>query len=203
MPGQIDVALLSAEQPQLQPTEKSGSSNSNSRSLLNSSPLVATDSFTVPGLFNGSSSSPENSRFFQFNLSRLDLQQKEHHYHQSTDIQLTVTGSFQPSIWRYSPVWTLALCIAYLVVFFLGLVGNLSVLWVIFILRRNSRQSMFATCNKVFNGLIGNLALADLLVIIFCLPATLISNIFTRKFKQTFLSFFSFLCFNLFAGRLT
>src|SRR5699024_369397 len=86
------------------------------------------------------------------------------------------------SIWRYSPLWTIVLCIAYLVVFILGLVGNLSVLWVIFILRRSSRHSMFATCNKVFNGLIGNLALSDLLVLIFCLPATLISNIFTRKY---------------------
>ena len=92
------------------------------------------------------------------------------------------------SIWRYSPMWTIVLCIAYLVVFFLGLVGNLSVLWVIFILRRNSRHSMFATCNKVFNGLIGNLAFADLTVIVFCLPATLISNIFTRKYILTFVT---------------
>lgn len=84
-------------------------------------------------------------------------------------------------LWPYPASWTVALCIAYLIVFLIGLVGNLSVLWVIFVLRRNSCHSMFATCNKVFNGLIGNLALADSLVILFCLPPTLIGNIFTRK----------------------
>lgn len=96
--------------------------------------------------------------------------------------QPEVIPRVEVSLLRHSPLWTVVLCIAYLIVFFLGLIGNSSVLWVIFILRRkSSRHSMFANCNKVFNGLIGNLALADLLVIIFCLPATLISNVINRK----------------------
>jgi hypothetical protein len=82
---------------------------------------------------------------------------------------------------RYSIIWTLALCIAYLFVFFIGLIGNMSVLWIIITLRRTHNLSVFSTCNKVFNGLIGNLAFADLLVVIFCLPPTLIGNIFSRK----------------------
>lgn len=90
-------------------------------------------------------------------------------------------GEAEPFLWRHSMVWTVILSVAYLAVFVLGLIGNLSVLWVIFVVRRKSRHSMFATCNKVFNGLIGNLALADLLVIIFCLPASLLGSIFTRE----------------------
>ena len=117
--------------------------------------------------------------------------------------QLNTSTDHLLPLMRYSAIWTMALCIAYLIVFFLGLVGNLSVLWVIFILRRNSRHSMFATCNKVFNGLIGNLALADLLVIIFCLPATLISNIFTRKLHCLISLFICFyFCFFLIRGLL-
>ncbi|XP_054157511.1 neuropeptide SIFamide receptor-like [Oppia nitens] len=80
---------------------------------------------------------------------------------------------------RYSAGWTVALCIAYLLVFIIGLVGNLSVLWIILTFRRTYDLSVFNSCNKVFNGLISNLAFADLLVVIFCLPPTLIGNIFS------------------------
>lgn len=90
--------------------------------------------------------------------------------------------AFDSQQWRYSAPWIVVLSLAYLVVFLLGLIGNASVLWVVFGLRRTSSHSMFANCNKVFNGLIANLALADLLVIIFCLPATLVGNILTRKY---------------------
>lgn len=193
MPDQTD-ALLSEKQPQLQLTQKKKSQRSN-RLLISSLVVAADDRLTIASTpLSLSTNSPDSSRLMLLmpNLSRLD----------DETVRVASTGPLragisQPSIWRYSPVWTLALSIAYLVVFFLGLVGNLSVLWVIFILRRNSRQSMFATCNKVFNGLIGNLALADLLVIIFCLPATLISNIFTRKLlSETFLFVFFVLFFN-------
>lgn len=125
------------------------------------------------------------SRFANIDLnSNVSFNVQPTIYGYDPDLRIESTEKIQIaeySLWRYSPLWTIVLCIAYFIIFFLGLVGNLSVLWVIFILRRNNRHSMFATCNKVFNGLIGNLALADLLVIIFCLPATLISNIFTRK----------------------
>lgn len=114
----------------------------------------------------------------------------QHHHNPATPI---IVGPFDPSVvvlgpndegdvlWQHGVPWTVGLSLAYVVVFVLGLVGNCSVLWVIFILRRSSRHSIFANCNKVFNGLIGNLALADLLVILFCLPANLIQNVLRRK----------------------
>lgn len=101
----------------------------------------------------------------------------------SAEAKLTAPA-FELHQWRYSTPWTVILSLAYLVVFLLGLVGNASVLWVVFGLRRTSSHSMFANCNKVFNGLIANLALADLLVIICCLPATLVGNILTRKYHH-------------------
>ncbi|CAL4069809.1 unnamed protein product, partial [Meganyctiphanes norvegica] len=61
------------------------------------------------------------------------------------------------------------LCLAYIVVFSLGLVGNCFVIAVVF---RTPRM------RTVTNYFIANLAFADVLVIAFCLPATLLSNIY-------------------------
>ena len=97
---------------------------------------------------------------------------------------------------RYSTGWTVALCVAYLFVFFIGLVGNMSVLWIIYSFRRTYELSVFNSCNKVFNGLIGNLAFADLLVVIFCLPPTLVGNIFRRKFTLLIDIFIYSACLN-------
>ncbi|XP_042892881.1 neuropeptide SIFamide receptor-like [Penaeus japonicus] len=70
------------------------------------------------------------------------------------------------------------LCLSYVLVFILGLVGNCFVIAVVF---RTPRM------RTVTNFFIVNLAVADVLVIVFCLPATLLSNIYNRKF---FLLFF-------------
>lgn len=119
---------------------------------------------------------------------------------------------------RYSLSWTIVLFVAYLVVFVIGLFGNLSVLWIVGLLKRetNRRYSCIASTgimhgpvgqvnsnsystayttksvminisrsNLVFYRFVCNLALADLLVVLFCLPPTLIGNIYFRKFPQT------------------
>ncbi|XP_063589343.1 neuropeptide SIFamide receptor-like [Penaeus indicus] len=61
------------------------------------------------------------------------------------------------------------LCLSYVLVFILGLVGNCFVIAVVF---RTPRM------RTVTNFFIVNLAVADVLVIVFCLPATLLSNIY-------------------------
>lgn len=88
------------------------------------------------------------------------------------------------SQWRYPLIWTIVLCIAYSIVFIMGLVGNSAVLWVINMMRHNTPNSnqMMASYNNVFNYFICNLALADLLVILFCLLPNLLGNILTSKF---------------------
>lgn len=82
---------------------------------------------------------------------------------------------------RHSITWTIAYLIAYLIVFMIGLIGNLSVLWIIYGLKKQKNTSGSVSSNKVFYRFVGNLALADLLVVLFCLPPTLIGNIFGRK----------------------
>ncbi|GLV41218.1 SIFamide receptor [Carabus blaptoides fortunei] len=82
----------------------------------------------------------------------------------------TTDSSFVPELfYRHSLAMTAVYCVAYLLVFAVGLVGNCFVIAVVF---RSPRM------RTVTNFFIVNLAVADILVIIFCLPATLMSNIF-------------------------
>jgi len=74
---------------------------------------------------------------------------------------------------RYSPGISSIFCLAYSIVFVLGIIGNSCVVAVVV---RSPRM------RTVTNYFIVNLALADILVLIFCLPATLISNLFIREF---------------------
>ncbi|XP_046675150.1 orexin/Hypocretin receptor type 1-like [Homalodisca vitripennis] len=76
-------------------------------------------------------------------------------------------------MYRHSTPIILVYCIAYLIVFVVGLVGNCFVIAVVY---RSPRM------RTVTNFFIVNLAVADILVIVFCLPATLMSNIFVRKY---------------------
>lgn len=62
--------------------------------------------------------------------------------------------------------------VAYSLVFLLGVVGNSLVVGVVY---RNP------TMHSVTNYFIVNLAIADILVLVFCLPVTLVSNIYTGK----------------------
>uniref|UniRef100_T1JEB7 G-protein coupled receptors family 1 profile domain-containing protein n=1 Tax=Strigamia maritima TaxID=126957 RepID=T1JEB7_STRMM len=70
---------------------------------------------------------------------------------------------------RYSLALTAIFCFAYALVFVMGMIGNGVVLLVIV---RNPHMKTVTNC------FIGNLAVADTLVILFCLPATLVGNIF-------------------------
>lgn len=74
---------------------------------------------------------------------------------------------------RHSSTISIIYCIAYSIVFFVGLIGNFFVISVVFRVPR---------MKSVTNLFIANLALADMLVIIFCVPATLMSNLFVREY---------------------
>lgn len=76
-------------------------------------------------------------------------------------------------LYRHNGIMTAVYCAAYLLVFVVGLVGNFFVIAVVY---RSPRM------RTVTNFFIVNLAVADILVIVFCLPATLMSNIFVREY---------------------
>lgn len=72
-------------------------------------------------------------------------------------------------LFRHSFAVSAVYCLAYVTVFIIGLFGNSFVVAVVY---RTPRM------RNVTNYFIVNLALADILVLIFCLPATLLGNIF-------------------------
>lgn len=76
---------------------------------------------------------------------------------------------------RHSNIVTGIYIFSYVLVFLVGLIGNLLVIQVIF------RVPRMRTVTNLF---IANLAFADLLVICFCMPATLMSNLFVRKYRN-------------------
>lgn len=77
--------------------------------------------------------------------------------------------------YRHPLTLTIVYCVAYIFVFIVGLVGNS---FVIAVVLRSPRM------RTVTNFFIVNLAMADILVIVFCLPATLMGNIFVRKYQK-------------------
>lgn len=88
-------------------------------------------------------------------------------------------SAFPPELfYRHSMAMTAVYCVAYLLVFAVGLVGNCFVIAVVF---RSPRM------RTVTNFFIVNLAVADILVIVFCLPATLMANIFVREYTINYL----------------
>lgn len=92
----------------------------------------------------------------------------------NASLNATTDSAIQAELfYRHSMPMTAIYCVAYLLVFAVGIVGNFFVIAVVF---RSPRM------RTVTNFFIVNLAVADILVIIFCLPATLMSNIFVRKY---------------------
>lgn len=78
--------------------------------------------------------------------------------------------SIPSDLWmRYSPAIVAVFCLAYTVVFIMGLLGNS---FVVAVVARSPRM------RTVTNYFIVNLAMADILVVVFCIPATLVGNIF-------------------------
>lgn len=76
-------------------------------------------------------------------------------------------------LYRQSPAGVILLCFAYTLVFVIGIVGNSFVVTIV------CRSPKMRTVTNIF---IANLALADILVLVICLPATLIGNIFVREY---------------------
>lgn len=116
--------------------------------VIATSPRGAMDEGQVHGLFNASKTTA--------NLSAIE---------QSPD-----------RLYRHSMAMSAVYCVAYVVVFVVGLIGNSFVIAVVY---RSPRM------RTVTNFFIVNLAVADVLVIVFCLPATLMSNIFVREYPTT------------------
>lgn len=77
-------------------------------------------------------------------------------------------------LYRHGLAMSAVYCIAYVLVFVVGLIGNSFVIAVVY---RSPRM------RTVTNFFIVNLAVADILVIVFCLPATLMSNILVREYQ--------------------
>lgn len=78
---------------------------------------------------------------------------------------------------RHSRTITFILIIAYVLILIIGVVGNSLVVCVVV------RSPRMRTVTNLF---IVNLAIADLLVVLFCLPPTLLSNILVRKWSTIF-----------------
>lgn len=74
---------------------------------------------------------------------------------------------------RYSVLLTSIYCVAYGVVLAVGTVGNICAFLIV--VRDRSLHS-------VYYKFMANLAIADLLVLVFCLPVTLLGNLFGRKY---------------------
>lgn len=130
--------------------------------LFNNSFLLtaaATDSSTIVN----SRSAMEES------MSRLFINSSSNDESGNNSGQPTATDRL---LYRHSMAMSAVYCVAYIIVFVVGLIGNIFVIAVVF---RTPRM------RTVTNYFIVNLAFADVLVIIFCLPATLMSNIFVRK----------------------
>lgn len=70
---------------------------------------------------------------------------------------------------RHGPFETAVLCVAYAVVFVVGVLGNIAVIWIVM------RTPQLRTTTNQF---IVSLAAADLMVNCLCLPFTLVANLF-------------------------
>lgn len=91
----------------------------------------------------------------------------------SNVLELSAFEAAHLGYFRHSTPTSVILAVAYSLVFLIGIVGNS---FVVAIVCKSPRM------RTVTNYFIANLALADILVLLFCLPATLISNLFIRKY---------------------
>lgn len=123
-----------------------------------------------------------NTKFVPENSVLPDLEPLSTHIDRSMDHPLKMNITMNRSdlgmmgeelMYRHNGAMTAVYCVAYLLVFVVGLVGNCFVIAVVY---RSPRM------RTVTNFFIVNLAVADILVIVFCLPATLMSNIFVREY---------------------
>ncbi len=104
--------------------------------------------------------------------SESDVQFSNETYHNADHLLENWWNIFDTRYLRHGWGWTTTLIIAYMLILVIGVIGNLMVILVV-LLRPQMRS--------VTNMFIMNLAVADLLVIVFCVPSTLLANIFARK----------------------
>ena len=104
----------------------------------------------------------------------MDIFQHESEAEKGVNYSSTLNETTRHEWYRYNLYEGLALSIAYGLVFIVGFVGN--VLVIIAVARGGQMMRHSAT-----NIFLTNLAVADLLVIIICLPITLITYLINRK----------------------
>jgi hypothetical protein len=90
-------------------------------------------------------------------------------------LELNAFEAAQMGFFRHTPLVSVILTVAYSMVFIIGIVGNSLV---VAIVCKSPRM------RTVTNYFIANLALADILVLVFCLPVTLVGNLFIRKYSE-------------------
>ncbi|VVC90506.1 unnamed protein product [Leptidea sinapis] len=120
---------------------------------------------------------PENALLPDMEPLSTHMETFEGHERLNITMNRSELGVEDEFIYRHGGAMTAVYCVAYLLVFIVGLVGNLFVIAVVY---RSPRM------RTVTNFFIVNLAVADVLVIVFCLPATLMSNIFVREYSFLF-----------------
>jgi hypothetical protein len=86
------------------------------------------------------------------------------------------SGDEGDDVYRHSRTINFILIVAYMLILTIGVVGNCLVVAVVI------RTPRMRTVTNLF---ILNLAVADLLVILFCLPPTLLSNLLVRKLSHS------------------
>jgi hypothetical protein len=111
---------------------------------------------------------------FDWRISEADFLNRSANSSDENDSSSYETYSWSSDLMmRYSPAVSSVYFVAYTIVFAMGIIGNSCVVAVVV---RSPRM------RTVTNYFIVNLALADILVLLFCLPATLLSNLFYREF---------------------
>lgn len=113
-----------------------------------------------------------NNNMENINTSN-DLHESFHLQHNTTAFLILNFNSTE-TYYRHSNFISGLLVTGYVFVFALGLVGNVFVVGVVLRIRK---------MRTVTNYFITNLAIADILVIVFCTPATLASNLVTREYS--------------------
>jgi hypothetical protein len=127
---------------------------------------------------------PENSVLPDMEPLSTHLDGQDRHFPLRMNVTMNrsdFSGVSEEFMYRHGGAMTAVYCAAYLLVFVVGLIGNCFVIAVVY---RSPRM------RTVTNFFIVNLAVADILVIVFCLPATLMSNIFVREYFYLSLIFF-------------